>query len=152
MSGLRLLRSLDLKGEECLSGVRCLLDASAVYPLLIELREKVLEYIDLFTVLDLTIYEIGNAIWKSYRRGKLTNIDAITKLFEEVLGSVKKLGIGNEIREVLQIAVENNLTFYDASYLYIARKYGLKLVTEDQELLSFPEAMSVKDFVKELKP
>jgi predicted nucleic acid-binding protein len=35
----------------------------------------------------------------------------------------------------LVVAVERDLTFYDASYAYIAEKEGLTLVTEDTELL-----------------
>jgi predicted nucleic acid-binding protein len=51
---------------------------------------------------------------------------------------------------VLRIAIENNLTFYDASYICLARKHGLKLVTQDQDLLKFSEAISVKDLIKNL--
>ena len=35
---------------------------------------------------------------------------------------------------MLSIAIERNLTFYDASYAYIAEHEHLTLVTEDNEL------------------
>lgn len=63
---------------------------------------------------------------------------------------LKKLSIDNEITEILQIAIENNLTFYDASYIYLARKYKLKIVTQDQDLLRFPESISVENLIKNL--
>lgn len=63
---------------------------------------------------------------------------------------LKKLSIDNEITEILQIAIENNLTFYDASYIYLARKYRLKIVTQDQDLLRFPESISVENLIKNL--
>jgi len=66
------------------------------YPLLIKLRGKVIAHADKFLVLDLTIYEVGNIIWKEYRREKI------------------------------------------------------KLVAEDQDLLKFPESISIDTLLKEL--
>jgi len=66
------------------------------------------------------------------------------------LKELKKLSIDNEITEILQIAIENNLTFYDASYIYLARKYRLKIVTQDQDLLRFPESINVENLIKNL--
>jgi len=48
-----------------------LIDSSALYPLIQRLRENMLLHSDKFTILDLTIYEIGNIIWKEYKRGKI---------------------------------------------------------------------------------
>ena len=67
-----------------------------------------------------------------------------------MLKELRRLSVGNEIAEVLQIAIENDLTFYDASYLYLAKKYGLKIFTQDQDLLRFSEAISVEDLIKNL--
>jgi predicted nucleic acid-binding protein len=66
------------------------------------------------------------------------------------LKELKRLSIDNEITEILQIAIKNNLTFYDASYIYLARKYRLKIVTQDQDLLRFPESISVENLIKNL--
>lgn len=101
-------------------------------------------------MLDLTIYEVGSAIWKDYRKGMITNLNVIVELFEEILREIKKISIDDEIANALRIAIENNLTFYDASYICLARKHGLKLVTQDQDLLKFSEAISVKDLIKNL--
>jgi len=43
---------------------RYLVDASALYPLVLKLREELLDRLPLVAVLDLTVYEVGNAIWK----------------------------------------------------------------------------------------
>jgi len=38
------------------------------------------------------------------------------------------------------------LTFYDAAYIHVARERGLKLITEDREVLSkYPEAIRVDE-------
>jgi len=133
-----------------LTNPKFLLDASAIYSLLTELGHRVFDFIDIFVVLDLTLYEIGNAIWKNYKRGKVVDIGVVVKVFEELLSLLKRVNIDSEIEGVMRIAVENNLTFYDASYLYIAKKYGLKLVTEDRELLKFSETLNIKTLLKEL--
>ena len=127
-----------------------LLDTSAIYPLTLKLREKLLLYRDLFAVLDLTIYEVGNAVWREYRRGKIVNILPVVKLFEEVLKNLEKLSVGGVLHEILEVAVKSNITVYDASYIYVARRHGLKLVTEDKDLLKLPESISVGEMLKEL--
>ena len=128
-----------------------LLDASAVYPLVLKLRENVLNYIDRFVVLDLTIYEVGNVIWKEFRRGRIANLRAVTRLFEELFSNIAVLRLETRLHEVLELAIRENLTFYDASYLYTARSYGMKIVTEDSDLLKFPEAMNVDQLVRDLQ-
>lgn len=124
-----------------------LLDASALYPLVLRLREKILLYSERFRVLDLTTYEVGNVIWKEHRRGKIKDLAPVVAMFENILRNIDKLSIGSEISEVIGVAVKNNVTFYDASYIYIAQKYGLKLVTEDIDLKRFPEAISVDKLI-----
>jgi len=46
------------------------------------------------------------------------------------------LNISNLEKEVLRMSVELGLTAYDASYIVLAQKYGLTLVTEDRKLMS----------------
>ena len=127
-----------------------LLDASAIYPLLIKLREKVIAHADKFLILDLTIYEVGNIIWKEYRRGKIKDVKSVSELFEQMFNSISTLSIKNEIGKVLNLAIEENLTFYDASHLQAARTHKVKLVTEDQDLLKFPESINVDRLLEEL--
>ena len=133
------------------SSTKYLIDASAIYPLILKLREKVFLYEDHFVILDLIIYEVGNVVWKEYQRGKIRDPASVMKMFEEIMGGVEKLNIEKGMLEVFEIAAKNNITFYDASYIYIARKRGLKLVTEDHDLLNFPEAISLETMFKELK-
>jgi len=128
-----------------------LLDTSALYPLIIRLREKLLLYENRFVILDLTIYEIGNTIWKEYKRGSIKDLALVVDMFKEIIKNLEKLNIGQKILEVLEIAKKNNITFYDASYIYVAKEYKLKLVTEDLDLLKFPETISLEAMLKELK-
>ena len=127
-----------------------LIDASALYPLIQRLKENMLLHSDKFAILDLTIYEIGNIIWKEYKRGKIKDPVLVMKMFEEIMRNMKKLSSNQEMLEIFDIAVKNNITFYDASYIYVAKKRGLKLVTEDAELLKFPESILLGVLLKEL--
>ncbi len=128
-----------------------LLDASAIYPLILKLRERFLTYADRFAVLNLTIYEVGNALWKEYRLGRIKDISIVAKLFESIFNSVRVLRFEFKFYDVLSLALNENLTFYDASYLYVARAQRMKLVTEDQELLRYSEAISTERLVQELQ-
>ncbi len=114
------------------------------------MREKVMEYSHIFSVLDLTFYEVGNVLWKEFRRGRLENRKVVVEMFEEFFSEVSVRRMP-DMSDILELAARENLTFYDASYLIAAKKYGIKLVTEDRDLLRFPECMSVEDLIRELK-
>lgn len=120
---------------------RYLVDASALYPLILEMRERILLRVGELSILDLTVYEVGNVLWKEYRAGRIKNLDAASQLFQKVLENLHKFSV-NSLEEVLEIAVKERLTFYDAAYLWVSEKNGLTLITEDEELLSkYPKAV-----------
>jgi len=89
--------------------------------------------------LDLAIYEVANAVWKEcYLLGKIKIetaykvIELVSRIFDVLnLHSVK----GFE-KEVMDIAVKEGVTFYDASYMYMAMRNKLTLVTDDRKLMS----------------
>ena len=83
-------------------------------------------------------YEIYNAILSKTRRssGGISKADAM-----DILYDLQKLPIYTEpqpdaqIRSrIFDLAEEYNLSFYDASYLELARRNGLELKTYDEEL------------------
>jgi len=118
-----------------------LIDASALYPLILRLREKLILRKELFSILDLTIYEVGNTLLKEWRKGRIRDLGKAVLLFEEMLTQLKKLSI-ESLEEVLSLAAEKKLTFYDAAYLHVAEKQGLKLITEDREIITaYPKAI-----------
>ena len=133
-----------------MSDKRYLLDASAIYPLVLRLRKGLLRYVDRFAVLDLTVYEVGNVLWKEFRRGRIKRLEPVVTLFEELFSYVEVLRPRIGLGEVVKLAVKEGLTFYDASYLYTARTSGMNLVTEDSDLLKFSESISVNELLHEL--
>jgi predicted nucleic acid-binding protein len=96
-------------------------------------------------VSSLTEFEIGNTLWKENRKKELDDSERIAEIFEESMVGLSKIWVDSLVR-VLAIAVERNLTFYDASYAYLAEKENMKLVTEDVDLLKKCKcAIHIKD-------
>jgi predicted nucleic acid-binding protein len=95
------------------------------------------------------VYEVGNALWKEARAGRLPWREAAGALLR-VLSSLKTLD-DPPLEKVLEVASERDLTFYDASYAYVAETLGLLLVTQDRELLrKSPAAIDVGTFLARL--
>lgn len=86
------------------------------------------------TILDLTLYELGNIIWKETgdpaeaetRAQALEKLVSITKIHRITLQALP---------DIARNAVKHSLTFYDAAYLTAAQTTAETLITEDHELL-----------------
>ena len=113
-----------------------LVDTSALYPLILKLKHKVVEIAEILRILDLTLYEVGNVIWKEYKLGRIRDLDGVVSMFSEVLSWIKIDEIElKDLKEIAKLAVNRGVPFYDASYIYIAEKRGYKLVTLDSDVL-----------------
>ena len=114
-------------------GTKCkyLIDTSALYPILVS---GVAFNTEECAVSSLTEYEVGNVLWKENQQKKLKDPRRIAAIFSEAISPLKKIEI-DSLANVLALAIERHLTFYDASYAYIAEKENMKLVTQDTDLL-----------------
>jgi len=126
-----------------------LFDASALYKLLTVYKDYTdkIAYNYIY-ILDLTFYEIGNAIWKDYYIFKrINNLIETSEVIYEIL---KELNVIENLSfiEIIKIAIEKNLTYYDASYVYASKNFGLILVSEDKDLIEKGNAISVKEFIE----
>ncbi|WP_236753617.1 type II toxin-antitoxin system VapC family toxin [Acidianus sp. HS-5] len=122
-----------------------LLDASSIYPLL-----NYVDSIDVSEVyiLPLTFYEVGNAVWKeSYIHRRVKDPFTLSSLFQKFMEKLKVLS-NPPANEVMKVAVNMGLTFYDASYVYSAKVNNLTLVSEDKDLIKKANAISFKDFIE----
>ncbi|RLE92127.1 MAG: DNA-binding protein [Thermoprotei archaeon] len=87
--------------------------------------------------LDLAIYECLNAVWKEYKLlGRIDRETALSliKAIGNVLTVIKMESIKGFEDEVFSLACKENLTIYDASYLYTSIKMQATLITDDQKL------------------
>jgi len=115
-----------------------LLDASALLNI-VERKMNSLEVLKNSFVSDLTFYEVGNTIWKSVHRKLLTEEEAMKlfKIFGEMAKILNVVVLEKEkMVDVLKISVKESITFYDASYVFLAIENGLDLVTDDKKLRS----------------
>jgi predicted nucleic acid-binding protein len=89
--------------------------------------------------LDLTMYEVGNAIWKV---NKLINKSDKSTAMESMKQAYHLTALMETIRVedlleftgTMEIAFDGSISFYDSAYLHTARGRGLTLVTEDEHL------------------
>ncbi|WP_237713417.1 type II toxin-antitoxin system VapC family toxin [Halococcus hamelinensis] len=86
-------------------------------------------------ILDLTIYESSNALWKiAFARDELTATELENAI--SILGRIERdvsveKATGATLLSVIQTARQTGCTFYDASYIAVASLHDLTLVTED---------------------
>jgi len=98
--------------------------------------------------LSLALYEVGNAVWRLVYRDKKVAVEdgrIILDSLSSVIGAMELVEAGDAL-DILGLAVEEGLTYYDAAYLHAAIKNSLILVTDDETLYR-----SAKKHVKIIK-
>ena len=96
----------------------------------------------------LTIYEVINALWKEVILTKTIQAEEAIKLCEtlnKILNTMKTLSPLPYEEEILHTSIKLKITAYDASYIVLAKKNNLTLVTEDEIL-----RRKAKEYVKTL--
>jgi len=137
------------------------LDSSAIALILKKLGGESIEVLEESATVDLAAYELGNILWKEYTLRRLIGLEEAVRRAEQIAKILEVIQLENiksaeEFKEVMKLAAQLDLTFYDASYLYLAKKTGMPLVTEDKELLekaknASVKALNVDDFLKTLR-
>ena len=137
------------------------LDSSAIALILKKLGGESIEVLEESATVGLAAYELGNILWKEYTLRRLIGLEEAVRRAEQIAKILEVIQLENiksaeEFKEVMKLAAQLDLTFYDASYLYLAKKTGMPLVTEDKELLekaknASVKALNVDDFLKTLR-
>jgi len=96
-------------------------------------------------------YEIGNAVWKRVRlTEELSEIDG-ARVLRRISESIALMDIVSirRVEDVLRLACEEDLPYYDAYYIAAAKASGSALVTDDKTLrrkaLKYTEALGSVD-------
>ena len=87
-------------------------------------------------------YELGNVLLMNSKQNKKTGIQRISKSeINDIMYDLRLLPIytdpimDQEIwSRIFTLAEENNLSYYDASYLELAKRYNIPLKTYDEDL------------------
>ena len=112
-----------------------LFDASSLVKALREIR---LEPLGGQAIQWLTLYEVLNAIWKQSTILHALTTEEVSSLIDDLLNLFHEmivLDIKGLEHDIIQLAIAKKITVYDASYIVLAAKHKLILVTEDKELL-----------------
>jgi len=93
---------------------------------------------DLFWVPALWWYEIANALVSAERRKRLTEGDRnrLTELFQMLPIQTDGVPDAEAMYRFQSLAIEHGLSAYDAAYLELAQRRGIRLATLDQRLRS----------------
>lgn len=115
--------------------MKYLFDSSAVFR---AIKENKVDFLTGNYTLELARYELGNIIWKDYFL--LTKISKeeskkIVKAVKHTLTIMEVLQIDGSEEEILETATQLKISFYDASYVYLAKAKELRLITEDLRLI-----------------
>ena len=116
-----------------------LFDASAIILLTKNHPHEAPELLKHEHLLDLTLYELGNAIWKINKLLKNGDKNTALESTEHVIhltALMNKHEIKNKqtYLSIMENASQYNLTYYDSAYLTTAQQHKLTLVTEDKQL------------------
>jgi len=120
--------------------MKYVIDASALINIVLKFYKKDLNFINelmeesIFP--DLIFYEIGSYLRKYKKMKEVSDneIKEMIELFNYIIGKAKI----EEVRlkyEILDLSIKENLSYYDAVYLYLAKKYNLILISDDKDLI-----------------
>ncbi len=115
--------------------MKYLFDSSAIFR---AIKENKIELLNGNYTTELARYELGNIIWKnSVLQAKVSKQESqiITKTIKYTLTIMEVLQIAGKEEEILDIAADHKITFYDASYAYFAKEKKIQLITEDLRLI-----------------
>ena len=135
--------------------MKYLFDASALLNLVRRLGGEALKILEENYILTLTIYEVGNALWRETRLSRRLTMDEAEAIMRAIITLIKFMQViePQDPIEVLRISNEIETTFYDAAYVVTALRRGLVLVTDDRRLATRIERyrdMIVKEYEEEL--
>ncbi len=119
-------------------------DTSALYPLILRYPKLFVANAAKFIILDLTKYELGNAIrFDREIKDSYSNFEMLSV----VTASLRMHAITN-LSDTGRLSVLNNITFYDAAYIQAAIDLNTKVITMDKELLNKfrDKTMTIDDF------
>jgi predicted nucleic acid-binding protein len=114
------LKWFHTEGEEEVDAARALLDAH---------RERRIS----LTVLDLTPYELGNALLRGGAKADAAQVAIVLEALGEICGAVSPGP--EELRRACELAEKHDLTLYDAAYAAVAENRAAELATLDRALL-----------------
>ena len=109
---------------------------------------NLVKYVKNAVSVDLVFKEVANVIWKACRIRKIVDEDQARRLYS-ILESMRDKNIFLEsedryLGDALEIALENEITVYDALYIALAARRKLPLATLDKRQEEVAARLGVK--------
>ena len=101
-------------------------------------------------VLDLTAYEVGNALLRGRAHASAEQVATVLEALSEICPAITPSQ--EDLRDAAQLAEQHDLTLYDAAYAAVARRRGAQLATLDRELLRADLGRRPSQLVESLQP
>ncbi len=114
------LKWFHAEGEEEVAEARALLDAHKARTVAL-------------SVLDLTAYEVGNALMRGRTAAGADQVATVLEALAEVCPALRP--DPSELRRATELAAQHELTLYDAAYAAVAENREATLATLDRALL-----------------
>ena len=92
----------------------------------------------------LILAEIGNALWKSARRGEVSKPDAVRGLAAAAAHLTTLMAIEDLAEHATALAIDLGHPIYDCFYLALAQREDIVLVTADERLLAAARKARIK--------
>jgi len=137
--------------------MKAMVDASSLLLMMKHSKEEeLLKKLSDMATLDLAAYEVGNGLWKwvSFKKDMSLSeakglITTLTKVF--LMDGFTVIGWRDlNHQAVLDLAVENNITFYDACYITASATLRIPFITEDEKMkqiaAKYTKVLSWKEF------
>jgi predicted nucleic acid-binding protein len=129
------LKWFHSRGEEEVESARALLDAH---------KERRVA----LSVLDLTVYEVGNALMRGRMGASAEQAATVIEALAEICPPIRPSR--EEMKAASQLAERHGLTLYDAAYSAVARSRSAELVTLDPALLNAELGSRPREVIKTL--
>lgn len=100
-------------------------------------------------VLDLTAYEVGNALLRGHVGATAEQVSTVLEALAEVCPVIAPAP--DDLRAAAALAEQHELTLYDAAYAAVAARRGARLATLDGELLGAGLGRRPSELVSELE-
>ncbi len=99
-------------------------------------------------VLDLTAYEVGNALLRGRAKATASQVATVLEALAEICPALRP--DTDELRLAAELADRHDLTLYDAAYAAVAESRGATLATLDRALLRAGLGRRPSELVAEL--
>ena len=116
--------------------MKLVFDASALLNLIRSAGSSAFNYLKVNYILFLTLYEVGNALWREATLLKRISVSEALSLLESISNICKIMNTINPHNNllVMKLAHELRITYYDSSYIIASYELNAGLVTDDEKL------------------